>query len=146
MLQFFLSHPTSHGLTQQLIAGLNPSVIPALHTEYRSYLLTSLLLITASLLCVVYAWLMYREKPRFIKKLYEVEHEEYDFMSSRASFHSQLDIASAYIDMQLFAEARHIIKDLSSQVNRDSNLANHLQKVTAKLKKSMIIAEGQKGL
>ena len=144
MLQFFLSHPSTHALTNQLITGLNPSFIPSVHTEYRSYLLTSLALIMMSLMCTSFAWLMYREKPRFIKNLYEVEHEEYDFMSSRASFHSQLDVASAYIDMQLFAEAQHIIKDLSSQVSNDQNLTDHIQRVAAKLKKSRLNAAVQK--
>lgn len=136
MVQFFLGLTQQNPLTTHLIHELQPSTLPALDTHLKIYPLISVALLLITLLLMVYGFIAYKPKSQFIKNLYQIEQQEYDFMSSQASYHSQMDVASAMIDMQQLEAAEQIINDLQGHFVPGSELDEHLRAMMKKLKTS----------
>ena len=101
-----------------------------------NYGATSVFLGTMSILLLTYAFLVLRSKKPFIQNLYEIEEEEFDFMSTEESKHSQLDLASAYIDMIQLDEAKRILDDLRHISKHDQTFHAHFVSIEKRLAKA----------
>tara|TARA_Y200000002_G_scaffold383071_1_gene402982 strand:- start:1829 stop:2254 length:426 start_codon:yes stop_codon:yes gene_type:complete len=134
ILQHFPTTDTGDFITLSSHVDVIPSIDP--HTD--AYFFGSITLMTLCVMMILHAFSSGRREANFIKKLYEIEEEEYDFMSSGEGFHSQLDVASAYIDMSLFDDAMRIIDDIRPKTRRNEELRSHLRSVEAKFQKNCI--------
>ncbi|MBM4211310.1 MAG: hypothetical protein FJ186_02065 [Gammaproteobacteria bacterium] len=136
MVQFFLGLTQQNPITAHLIHSLKPSTLPSINTHLATYPLTSIALLLIAIIFITYSFIAFKPKGQFIQELYVIEQQEYDFIGSQISYHSQLDIASAMIDMQQIEAAEKIIKDLKGRFIPDSELDHHLRAITKKLKTS----------
>jgi hypothetical protein len=136
MVQFFLGLTQQNPLTTHLLHELQPSTLPALDTHLKIYPVISVALLLLTVLFMTYGLIAFKPKSQFIKNLYQIEQQEYDFMGSQSSYHSQMDVASAMIDMQQMEAAEQIINDLKGRFIPGSELDEHLRAIMKKLKTS----------
>jgi len=134
MVQFFLGLTQQNPLTLHLMHELQPSALPLLDTHLKIYPLISIVLLLLTALFMIYGCVAFKPKSQYIKNLYHIEQQEYDFLGSQASYHSQLDVASAMIDMRDLESAAQIIHDLKGRFISGSELDEHLRAIMKKLK------------